>query len=93
MTARAHASLSALLQNYPWVSELAGILPLSALIDFIDVPGILHVFELTGAIPLWCWAITPSGSILLSETNVDRSCFLDQFGKSPSLTCVRGQCD
>ncbi|OTA68495.1 hypothetical protein K449DRAFT_419170 [Hypoxylon sp. EC38] len=92
MIEQVHAIFAALLQHDSWLAELAGILPLSALIDFIDVPGILHIFELTGAIPLWCWAVTPSGGrLLLSKTNVSESCFLDRFGNSPSLICLDGR--
>ncbi|KAI8954501.1 hypothetical protein F4801DRAFT_504837 [Xylaria longipes] len=75
-----------------WPQELAGILPLSALIDFLEVSHILHIFQLTGAIPLWCWPITPSGSrLLLSEQDASDSCCLDRFGKSMSLTCLDGK--
>ncbi|KAI0550633.1 hypothetical protein F4679DRAFT_199856 [Xylaria curta] len=75
-----------------WPQELAGILPLSALIDFLEVSKILHIFELTGAIPLWCWPVTPSGSrLLLSEQDASESCCLDRFGMSMSLTCLDGR--
>ncbi|KAI1077708.1 hypothetical protein F5B20DRAFT_259428 [Whalleya microplaca] len=83
---------SSLLQGYPWAQELAGLLPLSALIDFLDVPRVLHAFELSGVIPLWCWPVTPSGSrLLLSEQGSDGTCCLDRFGRSPSLTCLDGR--
>ncbi|KAI0907409.1 hypothetical protein F4823DRAFT_553607 [Ustulina deusta] len=80
------------LTHSSWPQELAGILPLSALIDFLEVSRILHIFELTGAIPLWCWPITPSGSrLLLSEQDASESCCLDRFGMSMSLTCLDGR--
>ncbi|KAI0402668.1 hypothetical protein F4802DRAFT_574569 [Xylaria palmicola] len=77
---------------YPWVSSLANILPLSALLDFIDIPRTLHAFELNGATPLWCWPITPAGSraILYASTTEDPCC-LDKFGSSASLVCLDGR--
>jgi hypothetical protein len=47
-------SLSSILERHGWVSELAGILPLSALIDFIDMPPKLHILELFGREYLAC---------------------------------------
>jgi hypothetical protein len=62
------SKLNDILTRHSWVGELAGILPLSALIDFIDVPRKFHVLQLAGAVPLWNWPVTPSGSrILLSK--------------------------
>lgn len=76
----------------PWVSQLAGILPLSALIDFLDVPRILHVFELTGRMPLWCWTITPSGSrLLLAERGARDICCLDRFENGHKPLCLDGR--
>jgi hypothetical protein len=40
------SGLNDILQRHRWVEELAAILPLSALIDFIDVPKKLHTFEM-----------------------------------------------
>jgi hypothetical protein len=70
-----------------WARGLAGIFPLSALIDFIDIPNKIHIYELTGAIPLWSWPVTPSGSrILLSDQFAKKYCYLDEYGASmPSL--------
>jgi hypothetical protein len=76
--------LSAALNRRPWVSELAGILPLSALIDFLETPPKLHIFELAGTAPLWSWPITLAGSrLLLSDDKLEeQSCYLDQYGNS-----------
>ncbi|KAI0530010.1 hypothetical protein GGR58DRAFT_272782 [Xylaria digitata] len=77
---------------YPWVSSLANILPLSALLDFIDIPRTLHAYELNGAAPLWCWPITPAGSrLILSKHTTEDPCCLDKFGSSPSLICLDGR--
>lgn len=77
----------------PWSLELAGILPLSALINFLNIPLVLHVYQLTKTVPLWCWPITPSGSrLLLSEAaNESDSCVLDRFGNSPNPICLDGR--
>ncbi|KAI1490446.1 hypothetical protein F5X96DRAFT_549945 [Biscogniauxia mediterranea] len=81
-----------LLSAYTWPGQLAGILPLSALIDFLDIPRALHVFELTGSVPLWCWPVTPSGSrLLLSPRTLEEPCCLDKFGNSQSLICLDGR--
>ncbi|KAI1371119.1 hypothetical protein F4677DRAFT_436394 [Hypoxylon crocopeplum] len=85
--------LVAILDRYPWVSELAGILPLSALIDFIDVPARLHIFQLSGSTPLWSSPITPAGSRLLlsDDSSLDQSCHLDRHGNSISLLGLDGR--
>ncbi|KAL4728895.1 hypothetical protein ACLX1H_003297 [Fusarium chlamydosporum] len=90
--------LSSAFEVYPWVSELSGILPLSALIDFIEIPTKLHVLELTGYVPLWGWAITPSGSrLLLSKPKtmcgkpLTEDCYLDRYGKSPVFEALDGR--
>ncbi|KAK3954403.1 hypothetical protein QBC32DRAFT_207823 [Pseudoneurospora amorphoporcata] len=79
--------------KYPWVSEVAAILPLSALIDFIDVPQKLHIHQLMSAVPLWSWPVTPSGSqlLLLEEAPKQRECVLDRFGRSISLHGLDGR--
>ncbi|KAJ4171712.1 hypothetical protein NW754_000291 [Fusarium falciforme] len=91
-------SLNSAHGRYPWVAELAGILPLSALIDFIDIPPKLHVLELAGTVPLWSWAITPSGSrLLLAKPDevggkpVQQDCYLDRFGKAAALEALDGR--
>jgi hypothetical protein len=75
-----------------WISELAGILPLSALIDFVDTPRALHVFQLRGKLPSWCWLVTPSGSRILlhSDSNAAGCCLdLDKAGRAPM--CLDGR--
>lgn len=89
---KAVASLASILKNHPWVSAVAGILPLSALIDFIDVPLKLHVFQLVGGVPLWSWPITPAGSrLLLSRKASNAPCCLDEFGNSVGLVALDGR--
>lgn len=92
MVERAIGSLQSILQDSPWLSELAGILPLSALLDFIDVPRKLHMFQLVGGVPLWSWPVTPAGSRLLLSSNVKQQqpC-LDQYGSSVSLVALDGR--
>ncbi|GAP83670.1 putative peptidase family M3 [Rosellinia necatrix] len=86
------AVFKGLVKAYDWPQQLAGILPLSALIDFLDVPRALHVFELTGSVPAWCWPVTPSGSrLLLSPRTVEEPCCLDKFGNSQGLICLDGR--
>jgi hypothetical protein len=86
------ASLKAILVDHPWISSVAAILPLSALIDFIDVPLKLHVFELVGGVPLWSWPVTPSGSrLLLSDNAARQPCCLDRFGRSVGLVALDGR--
>ncbi|RSM04465.1 hypothetical protein CEP52_006821 [Fusarium oligoseptatum] len=91
-------SLNSALGRYPWVAELAGILPLSALIDFIEIPPKLHVLELAGSVPLWSWAITPSGSRLLlakpdkaGDKTVQQDCCMDRFGNALALEALDGR--
>lgn len=75
-----------------WAQQLAGILPLSALIEFIDTPRMLHIFELTGAIPIWCSPVTPSGSrVLLSDRNTEDCCCLDDFTSGHTPICLDGR--
>jgi hypothetical protein len=86
------ATMDAILASHPWSGELAGILPLSAVIDFLDVPRTLHTFQLTGNQPLWCWSITPSASrLLLSNRKAQNNCYLDDFGASLSPLCLDGR--
>ncbi|OJD36530.1 peptidase family m3 [Diplodia corticola] len=83
--------LGKILETHPWAGELAGILPLSALIDFMDLPRKLHVFELAGAVPFWSWPVTPAGSrLLLSSKHTQRDCCLDRYGSSVALTALDG---
>ncbi|KAI0158322.1 hypothetical protein GGR57DRAFT_510494 [Xylariaceae sp. FL1272] len=84
--------LEGLFKTHTWSQQLAGILPLSALIDFLDVPQTLHIFELTGSVPAWCWPVTPSGSrLLLSPRSLEEPCRLDKFGNSQGLHCIDGR--
>lgn len=72
-----------------WIQQLAGILPFSALIEFIDVGVKIHLYELTGRIPLWNWPITPAGArLLLSSENIQDACCLDRPSRSVILHCI-----
>ncbi|KAK2831919.1 hypothetical protein FQN49_007037 [Arthroderma sp. PD_2] len=87
-------SLSDILQRHPWAEELAGILPLSALIDFIDVPRKLHALQLAGGVSLWSWVITPAGSRLLLADPPEfgrTACVLDRFGSTVGLEVLDGR--
>lgn len=82
--------------SYPWTEQLASILPLSSLIDFIETPLILHTYQLALGLPLWCWAVTPAGSRFLLEHDDARAqsiCYLDRYGVSnPNpLDCLDGK--
>ncbi|KAI1100206.1 hypothetical protein F4804DRAFT_319649 [Jackrogersella minutella] len=85
--------LNAILNQTSWVSELAGILPLSALIDFIDIPPKLHIYQLAGSAALWNSPITPAGSRLLLSDNkfLYPNCYLDRYGNSNSLLGLDGR--
>lgn len=74
------------------IQQLAGILPLTALVEFIDLPTKLHGFHLTGHVSLWNWPITPAGARLLLQThdNAD-ACCLDSFDRSATLHCIDGR--
>ncbi|GES56966.1 peptidase family m3 [Aspergillus terreus] len=75
-----------------WARGLAGIFPLSALIDFVDIPNKIHIYELTGAIPLWSWPVTPSGSrILLSDQFAQKYCYLDEYGVGMASLALDGR--
>jgi hypothetical protein len=79
-------------RNRAWLAQLGGILPLSALIDFLDVPRAFHLFQLKHQIPLWCWPITPAGSrILLARHGATESCWLDCVENSATPTCLDGR--
>ncbi|KAI1206346.1 uncharacterized protein F4807DRAFT_236774 [Annulohypoxylon truncatum] len=85
--------LNATLNQISWVSELAGILPLSALIEFIDIPPKLHIYQLAGSAALWNSPITPAGSrLLLSDDNfLQPHCYLDRYGNSINLLGLDGR--
>lgn len=75
-----------------WAKQLAGILPLLTLIEFIDVDLKLHLYELTGRVPLWNWPITPAGArLLLSSEDIQDACCLDRPSRSVALHCVDGK--
>ena len=72
--------------------QLASIIPLSALIEFIDIGSKLHVFELTGSVPHWQWPVTPAGArVLLSNENTEDECTLDHPERSAVLECFDGR--
>ncbi|MCJ1279353.1 hypothetical protein MMC21_007177 [Puttea exsequens] len=78
----------------PWLQQLAGILPLCALVEFIDVATKLHIFELNRSVPIWNWPVSPvSARLLLSNDRLtaDDACYLDQVGHSPLLHCIDGR--
>lgn len=75
-----------------WVQQLAGILPLSALVEFIDITTKLHTFELNGSVPLWSWPVTPAGArLLLSTEDIGNACCLDRPTRSINLHCIDGR--
>ena len=75
-----------------WKQQLAGILPLSGLIEFIDVGMKIHLYELTGRVPLWNWPITPAGArLLLSPEDTHYACCLDRPARSLVLHCLDGR--
>jgi hypothetical protein len=75
-----------------WEQQLAGIVPLSALVEFIDVATKLHIFELTGTVPIWNWPVTPTGArLLLSDEDTTDACCLDRVAHSVTLHCIDGR--
>ena len=75
-----------------WAQQLAGILPLSAVIDFLNTPKVFHIFQLRGAVPAWCWPITPSGSrLLLASSASNDACFLDRYENGAKPLCLDGR--
>ncbi|KAJ2986458.1 hypothetical protein NUW58_g5019 [Xylaria curta] len=93
MFASAINELTAILSQNSWVAELAGILPLSALVEFIDLPPKLHIYQLAGYTALWNSPITPAGSRLLlsSDKSTYPHCHLDRFGNSIGLLGLDGR--
>ena len=86
-------TMDAFLPSLPvWAQQLASIIPFLALIEFIDVRSKLHIFELSGRVPLWSWPITPAGArCLFSKEDSQDSCILDHPGRSPVLECLDGR--
>ncbi len=75
-----------------WAQQLAGTLPLSALIEFIDVGLMLHLYELNERITFWNWPITPAGArLLLSSEDTHSACCLDRPKHSGILHCIDGK--
>ncbi|KAK1718249.1 hypothetical protein BDP67DRAFT_504976 [Colletotrichum lupini] len=73
----------------PWAQQLVGILPLTALIESIEEAAKLHVFELSGLTPAWCWPISPKGArLLLSTDDTTNACCLDRPGAVHTLHCM-----
>jgi hypothetical protein len=75
-------------------SNIAGILPLSSLIELVDVVPKLHSYELSGRLFLWNWPITPHAARLLlsrskeeNEEERNSSCILDKE-HTPPLYCI-----
>jgi hypothetical protein len=86
------SGLNNILRGHRWVEELAAILSLSALIDFINVPKKFHIFELASTVPLWSWSVIPAGSrLLLSDKHTRRACCLDWYGGGVALIALDGQ--
>lgn len=76
-----------------WAQQLAQVLPLAILVDFIDVSLKLHVFELNGLVPLWSWPITPKDAkLLLSDKDTTTACCLDHADSCRNaLQCIDGR--
>ena len=72
-------------------ANIAGILPLSALIDFTDAERTLHSYQLSGRGLIWNWVITPACARLLISTDSTRVCCLDQSGAVSILHCMDGR--
>lgn len=75
-----------------WTEQLAGFLPLSTLLEFTNDAIKLHVFELCGLLPSWCWPVTVKGAqLLLSNDDTTDACCLDRPGANPILYCMDGK--
>lgn len=82
----------ALLQTHDWIGELAGLLPISALLEFLDASHVFHLYQLTGATAWWCWPITPAGFRMLRARRVsDETCLLDDYDASTTPVCLDGR--
>ncbi|KAF2874366.1 hypothetical protein BDV95DRAFT_604553 [Massariosphaeria phaeospora] len=75
-------SPQSLLRNYLWIPELAGILPLSALIDFINVLLKLYIFD-TGGNNTYNIVSVSDSSTKLNAKGVN-------FGKTITLVNIHG---
>ncbi|ORY05584.1 hypothetical protein BCR34DRAFT_632964 [Clohesyomyces aquaticus] len=75
-----------------WGQQLANILPLAALLEFVDVEKKLHMLELSGFCPMWNWPLTPVGArLLLSDQDTTDACCLDRDNRVPVLHCMDGK--
>jgi hypothetical protein len=73
-----------------WAQTLATILPLSALIEFVDVATELHAYQLRSSVR-WNWPVTPAGARLLLSEDDTSACCLDQPQRSIALQCLDGR--
>lgn len=74
-----------------WAAQLAGILPLTGLVELVDASEKLHSLELAAAVPLWNWPVTPAmARSLFSNDNAD-ACYLDSVRQSQALHCIDGR--
>lgn len=72
-----------------WAQQLASLVPLAALLEFVDLQQKLHVFELSGFTPAWSWALTPEGArLILSDEDSSDACCLDRPARAPMLHCM-----
>lgn len=75
-----------------WLADAAGILPLSALIEFTDVAIKIHSYELSGRGLLWNWLVSPiSARLLFSINDGSNTCCLDRAERTPPLHCIDGR--
>ena len=72
-------------------AQLVIILPLTALLEFVDDAKKLHVFKLCGITSSWNWPLTPKDArLLLSADNIANACCPDRPGAAPTLSCMDG---
>ena len=72
-------------------ANIAGILPLFALIDLTNAEQTLHWYQLSGRSMMWNWVITPACARLLLSHDRTRACCLDQYGAVTPLNCIDGR--
>ena len=73
------------------IPNIAGILPLAALIDFTDPEHVLHFYQLSGQGIVWNWVITPACARLILSHDGTSACCLDQGSAVPPLWCLDGR--
>jgi hypothetical protein len=72
-------------------SNIAGVLPLSGLLEFVDVVTKLHLYELLGRGSAWNWPVTVVGArVLLERARLEnehntQACLLDTGEVIPPL--------